>query len=283
MMRTTLIVLAALAATVAVVLLVADQRWRAGTAATAARLNAGPDGGPARFSEAELGSVPGPVARYLRAAIRSGQPLPRRVRINWEGDFLVRPPDGWGPFTATQAVSTRPGGFVWDARMRMGPGVSVRVRDSFVHGQGSMRASVLGLFTVVAVEGTPEIAVAALQRWLAEAAWYPTALLPGQGTEWVALDGTSARATVRVEGVTASIDYHFGADGLVERVYTAERGRDVNGRSVPTPWEGRFTEWGERGGVRVPLAAEVAWLLPEGRQAYWRGRLVAVSSEGSPD
>jgi hypothetical protein len=40
-MRTTLIVLAALAATVPVVLLVAEQRWRAGVAAVVARLNAG--------------------------------------------------------------------------------------------------------------------------------------------------------------------------------------------------------------------------------------------------
>ena len=131
--------------------------------------------------------------------------------------------------------------------MRMGPGVSVRVRDSFVHGEGSMRAKALGLFTVVSVEGTPEIAVAALQRWLAEAAWYPAALAPGQSVEWTPLDDTSARATTRVAGVTASIDYHFGPDGLVERVYAAERGRDVNGRSVPTPWEGHLAEWGERG------------------------------------
>jgi hypothetical protein len=283
-MRTALIVLAVLAATAAGVLLVAEQRWREATEEAVARLQARPAGeGPATFVEAELASLPAPVGRYLRAVIRTGQPIPRRVRIDWVGDFLVRPPDGWGAFTATQAVSTRPGGFVWDARMRMGPGMSVRVRDSFVHGQGSMRASVLGLFTVVAVEGTPGIATAALQRWLAEAAWYPTALLPSQGTEWTPLDETSARATVRVEGVTASIDYHFGADGLVERVYTAARGRDVNGVSVPTPWEGRLRAWGEREGVRVPLAGEVAWLLPEGRQAYWRGRLVAVSDEGSPD
>jgi hypothetical protein len=229
------------------------------------------------LSEGALAGLPAPVARYLRAVLREGQSLPRGVRLEWQGDFLVRPPDGWGPFTATQAVATRPGGFVWDARMRMAPGVSVRVRDSFIEGRGSMRAKVLGLFTVVAVEGTPEIAVSALQRWLAEAVWYPAALVPGQGVEWMPLGDSSARATTRVAGVAASIDFHFGPDGLVERVYAAERGRDVNGRSVPTPWEAHLAEWGERGGARVPLAGEVAWLLPEGRQVYWRGRITKWS------
>jgi hypothetical protein len=277
-MRTALVVLAVLGVVATAVLLVAERRWRAATAEAVARLHAGPaPQAPATFSAAALAGLPAPVARYLRAVLREGEPVPRGVRLEWQGDFLVRPPDGWGPFTATQDVAVRPGGFVWDARMRMAPGLIVRVRDSFVRGQGSMRAKALGLFTVVAAEGTPEIAVSALQRWLAEAVWYPSALLPSQGVEWTALGDASARATARVAGVTASIDYYFGADGFVERVYAAERGRDVNGRSVPTPWEGRLAEWGERDGQRVPLAGEVAWLLPEGRLAYWRGRITKWS------
>jgi hypothetical protein len=277
-MRAVLIVLVVLAVALLTAVGLAGWRWRADTAKAVARLRGtATDADAARFSEGALAGLPAPVARYLRAVLREGQPLPRSVRIEWRGDFLVRPPDGWGPFTATQVVAIRPGGFVWDARMRMAPGVSVRVRDGFVHGEGSMRAKALGLFTVVSVEGTPEIAGAALQRWLAEAAWYPWALAPGQGVEWTPLDDTSARATTQVAGVTASIDYHFGPDGLVVRVYAAERGRDVNGRSVPTPWEGHLAEWGEGGGVRVPLAGEVAWLLPEGRQAYWRGRITKWS------
>ena len=52
----------------------------------------------------------------------------------------------------------------------------------------------------------------------------------------------------------------------------------MNGRSVPTPWEGHLAEWGEEGGVRVPLAGEVAWLLPEGRRGTWRGRITSGRS-----
>lgn len=34
-------------------------------------------------------------------------------------------------------------------------------------------------------------------------------------------------------------------------------------RYVPTPWQGRFWNYEERGGMRVPLYGEVAWMLPE--------------------
>jgi hypothetical protein len=76
-----------------------------------------------------------------------------------------------------------------------------------------------------------------------------------------------------------SLDFHFGADGLVNRVHTAARGRDVGGHSVPTPWQGHWHRYARRGGLLVPLAGEVEWLLPAGAQPYWRGELLEAAFE----
>jgi hypothetical protein len=259
----------------------AAHRWRSRSAELIARLRHGAGGDPAVFSFAELAGVPAPVARYFRAVLREGQPLIRGGHLSQDGDFLLRPtPDGWRPFTATQHFAAHPPGFVWDARIRMAPGLSVRVRDSFVDGSGSMRASVQGLITMVSVEGTPEISAGSLHRYLAEAVWFPTALLPSQGVVWTPLDGSAARATLSAGKSTVWLDFHFGADGLVQSVFTPERARDVGGgRTALTPWQGRFFDYAERGGMRIPLRGEVEWLLPEGPQVYWRGRIGEVSYE----
>jgi len=233
-----------------------------------------------RFNASELAGVPEPVARYFRAVLREGQPPVRRARFRQQGQFLMKPEtNSWAPFEARHEAVTQPSGFVWDARMRMAPGLSVRVRDGFVAGRGQMLASLLGLFPLVHVEGTPEIAAGALHRYLAEAAWLPTALLPSAGVAWSPLDETSARATLSVAGTTVSLDFHFGLDGLLERVFTPARMRDVGGRALPTPWQGRWFDYVEREGLRIPLRGEVEWLLPEGPQLYWRGRLVEVAYE----
>ena len=34
-----------------------------------------------------------------------------------------------------------------------------------------------------------------------------------------------------------------------------------------TPWEGRWSDYAEQGGIMVPMSGEVAWLTPEGRRA----------------
>lgn len=59
----------------------------------------------------------------------------------------------------------------------------------------------------------------------------------------------------------------------------ATRTRALGSRVVPTPWEGRWSDYREQDGMRVPFTGEVAWILPEGRQPYWRGTITALSYE----
>ena len=253
-------------------------RWRSQTAELVRRLNQPRiPSRPARFTAAELAGVPPPVAGYLRAVLTEGQPVVRYARLTQHGQFLVRPtPQGWRPFAATEYFATNPGGFVWDARIRVAPGFAIHVRDAFVDGVGSMLASLAALWRMVSVEGTPGIAAGALHRYLAEAVWFPTALLPGEGVAWTPIDETSARATLSVAGTTVSLDFHFGADGLVSRVFTPARARDVDGRLVSTPWQGRFSQYVQQGPMRIPLAGEVEWMLPEGPLQYWRGEITGA-------
>ncbi len=276
-----MVVVVLLPVCVAGVLGFADYRWRATTARMVTRMRH--DGvGSQRppFSAAELTGLPAPTTRYFRSVLRDSQPVVRRARFLQRGEFLLRPArNAWRPFSATQHVATEPPGFVWDARIRMVPGLNVSVRDSFVQGTGSMLGSVLGLFRVVSVEPTPELAAGELHRYLAEAVWFPTALLPRHGVVWMSLDDSSARATLTVAGTTVSLDFRFDTNNLVQSIFTPERARDVGGRVVLTPWQGRFSDYTERDGMRSPLAGEVEWLLPEGPQVYWRGRITEIVYE----
>jgi len=280
-MRIFVLVVALVVLSLVVVLAFADYRWRSQSTAFVERLERGVATAPRSvYSPAELEGLPAPVTRYFRAVLRDGQPFVRRVRFNQTGEFLVRPtPDGWRPFTATEHCTALPAGFVWDARIRMAPGLAVRVRDASIGGAGSMRASALGLFTMFSVEGTPEIGAGALHRYLGEAVWFPTALLPSQGVVWTPIDDSSARAILTVASTTVRLEFRFGADGLVRGVFTPERARDVNGRGVPTPWQGRWFEYEEHDGMRIPVRGEVEWILPEGPRVYWRGRVTEISYE----
>jgi len=257
--------------------------WNRETERVVGRLTAPPtpDGAPpARYSREQLEGLPAPVARYFEFALTPGQSLVRRAHFRQAGDFSTRP-GVWSPFTSEQHFSVHPPGFVWDATIRMAPLVPVRVRDSYLAGEGVMYGRAAAVVTVANQRGTPEMASGALMRYLAEAVWLPTALLPCEGVSWGAIDDSTARATLADGSTTVSADLHFGASGEVVRI-SAIRYRDVNGRPILTPWEVHLRDYARVHGMMIPRAGEVAWLLPEGPLPYWRGRMVEARYELAP-
>ncbi|MCK7496613.1 MAG: hypothetical protein MZW92_41150 [Comamonadaceae bacterium] len=83
----------------------------------------------------------------------------------------------------------------------MMPGLAVHVHDAYVAGEGILHPAVMGLISLTDLRGTsPEpggVAQGEFLRYLAEAAWYPTALLPSQGVRWIAVDDNAARGDAR--------------------------------------------------------------------------------------
>jgi hypothetical protein len=235
------------------------------------------------FSHEQLEGLPRPVARYFEFALTPGQPLIRSARVEQRGEFRTGGSDApWSPLIAIQQFSTDPPGFIWDASIRVAPFLSVRVRDTYIGGAGSMQAKLASLVPVVDQRGRPELAAGALHRYLAEAVWFPTALLPSQGIMWESIDSTMARATLTDAGTTVSLEFQFGPNGQIVRAYTPERYRELQGKYVPTPWACSYWSYAPIDGMRVPMEAEVEWTLPEGQVPYWRGRILAIECEFAP-
>jgi hypothetical protein len=278
-MKPGLLVFAIFVVVVVSLLSAANATWQSRTSETVARLAAaGLEPPDSVFTPRMLEGLPAPAARYLRAVLRDGTPLVWHAVIRHDGRFRNDPAkaDGW-EFHSVQHYDVRPAGFVWDARMRMAPGVDMLVRDAFLSGEGSMLVRVAGLLPVIDEHDSSEIAAAALQRWLAETAWFPTALLPGQSVTWTAIDDSTARATATSGGTTASLDFHFGADSLLTDVRTDARARAVNGSTTRSPWRGAWSTWRWYGGMRIPMRGEAEWELPAGPFTYWRGSITEAT------
>lgn len=238
---------------------------------------------PVRYDPRELEGLPAPVQRYFRAVLQDGQPLVAAATIDLTGTFnMSATGEQWKPFTSTQRVVTRRPGFLWDARVMMFPGVPVRVIDSYVAGAGQLRAAVLGLLTMADVQGDGEIARGEFMRWFAEAAWYPTALLPSQGVRWEAVDDTSANATIADGALTVTLTFGFDGAGLIASVHAAARGSGVGNDMVMLPWVCSLSNYQLRHGMQLPMTGEAAWLRPEGRRSYFKGTVTDLDVEFSP-
>jgi hypothetical protein len=226
---------------------------------------------PQAFRADALAGAPEPVVRYFTHVLRDRQPLIVAADLEQDAQFFVG--GGWKPLTASQRFTVDPPAFLWDARIAMAPGIPVFVRDSYVDGAGSMRGELVGVYPIVNQSGRKELDAAALHRYLAEAVWLPTALLPSARLRWSPVDRNAALATLVDRHTTVSLRFTFDEAGDVVELFAPDRLKEENGRFEPRPWTVRCTEHAEFDGVRIPVVCSVEWQMPEGPLPYWRGRI----------
>jgi len=222
-----------------------------------------------------LAELPDPVEKYFRLVLVYGQPRIRLARFTQRGELRINEQsDKWSRFSASQVVAAGPPGFVWNARVSVAPLLHVRVRDGYVAGRGSGAVTLLSALTVASESDRPELNSGALHRYLAEAVWYPTALLPSAGVEWSAIDSTRALATLTDSDVSVSLEFRFNDVGEVTGIYAAERWGRFGDTYELVPWEGRFGSYTRKQGVLVPTTGEVGWHRAGGFWPFWKGEVL---------
>jgi hypothetical protein len=153
------------------------------------------------------------------------------------------------------------------------------VRDAFIAGEGSGHVSLWSAFPVSAAAGTPEMNAGSLHRFLAEAVWYPAALLPSPKLRWDAIDAHRALATLTEHGVSVSLEFRFAESGEVTGIYTPARWGTFGGGYEQRPWEGHFRRYERRDGIWVPGEGDVGWYVDGEWHAVWRGRVMSYDIE----
>ena len=226
----------------------------------------------------EEAEVPAPVLRYLRWAMPRKEHI-RCVRLRQVGRLRTDArSDRWMRFEAEHLAVPPATGFVWNAKVTVAPLLYVRVRDALIAGQGSGEVSLLSTLTLSADAGTPEMNAGSLHRYLAEAVWYPTALLPGANLQWSPVDANTALAKLTEHGISVSLEFRFAETGEVTGIYTPARWGRFHGSYLQVPWEGHFRDYQERNGMFVPMEGEVGWYLDGEWAAVWVGQVIGFDA-----
>jgi hypothetical protein len=217
--------------------------------------------------------LPVPVRRYLEFAGVEGRSRIRFARLLHGGLFRTTPDSRWMPIEGEEYFSVDPPGFVWYAKARPMPLVHIRARDLYLDGSGNMLVKPLSLFTLADARG-PEVDLAALLRFIAEAPWFPTALVPSDSVGWETIDGGSARVILRSGSATASGVFRFASDDRIVEFETQER--FFTDDAVRRRWGGVYRGYEEVDGFRIPSEVEARWLSPPEVFPYARFELDRV-------
>lgn len=231
----------------------------------------------------DLKGLPDPVHRYVKHVLGHEQRSIRMMRMTQSGELRTDPRrPRWMKFRAEHMVTPESRTFSWDARVRVLPLLHLRVRDAYADGVGSGQVKLLSTVTVASDRNRPELNAASLHRYLAEAVWYPTALLPSAGVQWRPVDDRRAVATLSDLANTVSLEFRFNDLAEVVGIHTEGRwNRTAKGYEL-TPWEGHFSGYRRHHGVLVPAKAEVGWYANGRLEIVWKGDITSLVYEFGP-
>jgi hypothetical protein len=215
------------------------------------------------------------VQRYLARTLEPGGLVPQQVRLTQVGEMCLRPGGRALRFSAVEELAVEEIAFSWRARIGIVPGVSLRVLDRYEAGEGLLEVRLWGLLPVTRARGADVSAGEAL-RYLAELPWVPHAMLANQQLEWRELDAQTVEVGTTVGATKVAMRLELDTAGDIVGASCDARPRIEGEKTVPTPWAGRFAEYAEVGGLRVPTQGEVRWELPDGPFTYWRGTITSL-------
>ncbi len=249
------------------------------TRAEMARLRALNPTAPRRFSRQMVADLPEPARRYFTFAIAEGTPLHAVSEIEMQGIFALGDKDkpNYMHMEAKQVLAA-PHGFVW----AMSGGSGVRRISGSDSGRWT-RFWLNGLVPVARFGGTLDHARSAFGRYVSEAAfWAPEAILPGHSVTWDAVDGNTARFTMRHEGMVQSVDITVDAQGRpVQIVFPRWSNANPDGVFQIQPFGGVLSGFKSFGGYRMPTHVEAGNFF--GTDAYFPFFIADVTAIRFPD
>jgi hypothetical protein len=221
-----------------------------------------------------LAGLPQPVQKWLLQSGIVGKQKIWSVHLKQKGAMrMSQEDDTWIPTRAEQYFSIDKPAFVWRVRMRMIPLIPVSGKDRYTEGHGQMLIKVFSLIDLVN-ESDEKIDQGALQRYLAEIAWFPSAALSPY-IRWQPIDAQSARATMTYRGVTGSVIFHFSKTGDITGCF-AFRFKGGGKEGTLEKWVVSSKSYATMNGIRMPVKSEATWKLNNGDFTWYKLEITEV-------
>jgi len=218
------------------------------------------------ISGESIDRLPRPVQKWLRSAGVPGTESIHNLKLMQSGELRLNPDQSWSNVKAEQYVNTETPAFLWRVNMKVFSVLPVVGRDKYVDGRGDMEIKLASLIPVVNESSNEKLDQAALQRYLAEICWYPTAAL-NPYIDWEGIDNQTAKATMEYGSTSGSVTFQFTEGGDLEKI-SAMRYRGSAETDEKKEWFGEIRETKVINGIRMPTKIDISWVL-DGQVFTW--------------
>ena len=215
-------------------------------------------------------SLPKPIQRYFTYALEDQQKKISYVRLKHKGVFRTNPKQDWKQINGQEYFNIRKPGFLWFGKVPLFSAI-----DKYINGKGNLKVKLFSLIKIIDEKGD-KIDQSELLRFLGEAPWYPTALLPSKQVIWESIDTNSAKIIFTDHNMTVTGIFQVNSKGQIIRFQAKRYYQDALQK-----WTGTYTDYRSVNGINIPFSVKVTWNLPTGDYTYAKFDLNKIEYDNS--
>lgn len=209
-----------------------------------------------KFLYTELKGLPTIVQKYFRLNIERGVYKPKTLRVQFASEIKMNPNSDWKILEAEQYFLTRQPGYVWNGSIQTNEFIRMRVIDSFINGNAKITFKLLSAINMGEHIGK-ELNHSALARYLMDAVYFPTMLLPSEYIEWNAISSSSAIVKLTFNDISVSAVCSFNTLGEIIKIETEDRYKATKTGIIKTKFISHHSHYRTFGGLSVPTKTEI--------------------------
>lgn len=207
------------------------------------------------YTSNQIKGLPTPVKRYFQYCLQESQPYISYVRLKHKGKF--RPRKKWRSIKGQEYFTVEKPGFIWIGKVPF-----FKAKDKYYDGKGNLQIKLFSFIKIIDAKGK-DLDQGELLRWLGEAPWFPTALLPSNRLRWEPIDDESAKVILTDKDLAVEGTFYFNNLGQATQ-FKAKRYKD----GALEDWTGYYSDYRTVNGMQVPFYVEVVWNLDSGDFSY---------------
>lgn len=218
-------------------------------------------------SKNNISQLPASVQKWLAASGIIDKPIIKSVKLKQKALMKMKPEqEDWYEAEAVQYFNSEHPAFIWQVKMKMMSFIQIVGRDKLENGKGEMLIKLLGLIPVVYTKDNYKLNTGTIQRYLGEIVWFPSAAL-NENISWEAIDDTTAKATLTLNGTSGKGTFYFDKNGLFKK-FSTQRYFGGEEDSKLEEWVITVQENKEFNGIIIPNKMTATWKL-ENRDWDW--------------
>lgn len=212
----------------------------------------------AKFDYSQIKGLPLVVQKYFRLNIERGVFEARYIKFKQTSEIRSDENAQWKELNAEQFYSVIEPGYVWNASFQMSELLWLRNIETYVKGKSKI---IFKLFSSVNMgeHFGQELDQSSLARFLTEAVFFPSRLLPSKHLFWSGINSQKAKVTLKYYDLSVSATCYFNTLGEIIKIETDDRYKTTKSGIKKAKYIVHYSKYKSFVGYSVPTASEAEW------------------------